>query len=133
MFNNILLPIDHTATSSWKTALPLAREESKLREARLSVICIIPEILKLPNLPDNYGDGAAAHVEAELRTIIGDDLSIMVRQGSIYREILKEAHASDVDLIILASPKGNFPDYRLHTTCSAPTRPVWSATPTVRC
>ena len=33
------------------------------------------------------------------------------REGSVYREILKEAYAIQADLIILASAKGDFPDY----------------------
>ena len=34
-----------------------------------------------------------------------------VREGSVYREILKEAHAIQADLIIMASAKGDFPHY----------------------
>lgn len=39
------------------------------------------------------------------------DTPISVREGSIYREILKEAHGIHADLIIIASAKGDFPDY----------------------
>lgn len=111
MFSKILLPIDHTDEASWAKALPLAREEARLHGAELSVISVIPEILRLPNLPEDYGEGAAAHVEGEIRKIVGDDIPVTIRQGSIYREILKQAHAIEADLIIMASAKGDFPHY----------------------
>lgn len=111
MYSKILLPIDHTDKASWKKALPFALEEAKLHGAELSVVSVIPEILRLPNLPANYGEGAAAHVEGEIRKIVGEEIAITVREGSVYREILKEAHALGADLIIMASAKGDFPDY----------------------
>lgn len=111
MFSKILLPIDHSDEATWVKALPLAREEAKLHGAALSVVSVIPEILRLPNLPENYGEGAAAHVEGELKKIVGEEVPVTVRQGSVYREILKEAHAIQADLIVMASAKGDFPDY----------------------
>ena len=111
MFSKILLPIDHSDEATWVKALPLAREEAKLHGAELSVVSVIPEILRLPNLPENYGEGAAAHVEGEIKKIVGEEVPITVRQGSVYREILKEAHAIQADLIVMASAKGDFPDY----------------------
>ena len=127
MFSKILLPIDHSDEASWKKALPLARQEAAHHGASLSVVSVIPEILRLPNLPENYGEGAAAHVEGEIKKILGDDTAVSVREGSVYREILKEAHQEGIDLIIMASPKGDFPDYPLgpnaarvvrHANCS---------------
>ena len=127
MYSKLLLPIDHTDEASWSQALPLAKQEAKLHGAALSVISVIPEILRLPNLPENYGEGAAAHVEGEVKKIVGEAVPVSVRQGSVYREILKEAHAIQADLIIMASPKGDFPDYLLgpnaarvvrHANCS---------------
>lgn len=111
MFSKILLPIDHTDEATWAKALPLALEQAKLHGAELSVVSVIPEILRLPNLPANYGENAIAHVEGLIKEIVGDAVPVTVRQGSVYREILKEAHAIQADLIIMASAKGDFPDY----------------------
>ena len=111
MVSKILLPIDHTDKASWETALPFASQEAKLHGAELSVVSVIPEILRLPNLPENYGEGAAAHVEGKVKAIVGEGIPVSVRQGSVYREILKEAHAIQADLIVMASAKGDFPDY----------------------
>jgi universal stress protein F len=127
MYSKILLPIDHSDQASWEKALPLALEEARSHGAELSVVSVIPEIMRLPNLPENYGEGAAAHVEGEIKGIVGPEIPVTVRQGSVYREILKEAHAIQADLILMASPKGDFPDYLLgpnaarvvrHANCS---------------
>ena len=62
MYKKILVAIDYDDEASWDKALPLAVEEAKLHGAALSAVSVVPEILKLPNLPDNYGDGAIQHV-----------------------------------------------------------------------
>lgn len=53
MYKKILLPIDHGDEATWKDALPVALEEARLHGASLSVVTVLPEILRLPNLPDN--------------------------------------------------------------------------------
>ena len=130
MFKKILIAIDYAEESSWQKALPLAVEQARLHGAELSAITVVPEVVKLPNLPDNYGEGAAEHVRGTVEGIFkdqGHDIALNVRQGSVYREILKEAHAIGADLIVIASAKGDFPDYPLgpnaarvvrHANCS---------------
>jgi universal stress protein F len=127
MYKKILFAIDYDDQASWDKALPVAVEEARLHGAALSTVSVVPEILKLPNLPDNYGDGAIQHVTKTIQQIVGDGVPVAVRQGSVYREILKEAHAIGADLIMMASPKGDFPDYLLgpnaarvvrHANCS---------------
>ncbi|MCT4657390.1 MAG: universal stress protein [Cohaesibacter sp.] len=117
MVQKILLPIDHTDQNSWAKALPVAVEQAKFYGADLTVIGVIPEILHLPNLPANYGDGAAEHVKHTIGDILSaagqPDLGIEIAQGSVYREILKYAHASDTDMIVMASAKGDFPNYEI--------------------
>lgn len=117
MVQKILLPVDHTDAKSWETALPIALEQARFYGATLSVISVIPEIIKLPNLPANYGDGAADHVRGEVQTILSNadagDIPVDIAQGSVYREILKYAHAEKIDLIVMASAKGDFPNYEI--------------------
>ncbi|MGI9433372.1 MAG: universal stress protein [Geminicoccaceae bacterium] len=113
MFKKILLTIDHTDSRTWEKALPAALEEAKQHGAALRVISVIPEIIRLPNLPENYGAGAIQHVEGKLREILKEtsgEVPIAVHQGSVYREILKDAFAQDIDLIIMASPRSTGPD-----------------------
>lgn len=130
MPKKILIPIDHDDAGSWRKALPAAAEEARLHGAELSAVTVIPEILRLPNLPADYGSGARDHVRSTVEAIVkeqGHDVPVSVRQGSVYREILKEAHAIGADLIMMASPKGESPDYMLgpnaarvvrHANCS---------------
>ena len=117
MVTKILLPIDHTDEQSWKMALPMAREQAKHYGAELHAVSVIPEIIQLPNLPANYGSGAKDHVRGKVREILasggGSDISIHIEQGSVYREILKLAHREGFDMIVMASAKGDFPNYEI--------------------
>ena len=117
MATKILLPIEHTDDQSWKKALPVALEQAKFYGATLEVVSVIPEIVQLPNLPANYGAGAKDHVTGVLRNILdsngAEGVAIHVEEGSVYREILKLAHKEGFDLIVMASAKGDFPNYEI--------------------
>lgn len=127
MYTKILLAIDHAEPASWKKALPLAVEEARLHGAELHAVSVVPEILRLPNLPENYGAGALDYVREKLEDIVGEGILVTTREGSIYREILKLAEELQVDLIMMASPKGTYPYYEIgpnaarvvrHANCS---------------
>jgi universal stress protein F len=116
MYKKILISIDYADEESWRRALPVALEEAKYHGAELSVVTVIPEIIRLPVLPDNYGDQALEHVKGTITKIVADhgtDIAVESREGSIYREILKQAEAIGADLIVMASSKGDFPNYMM--------------------
>lgn len=117
MATKILLPIDHTDDRSWKKALPVALEQAKFYGAELHAVSVIPEIIQLPNLPANYGAGAKEHVRAAVQAVLanGDaaDVPVHIEEGSVYREILKLAHKDGYDMIVMASAKGDFPNYEI--------------------
>ncbi|MGR3617411.1 MAG: universal stress protein [Paracoccaceae bacterium] len=117
MATKIMLPIDHTDDRSWKKALPVALEQAKFYGAELHAVSVIPEIIQLPNLPANYGAGAKEHVRGVVQEILenGDaaDTPVHIEEGSVYREILKLAHKEGFDLIVMASAKGDFPNYEI--------------------
>ena len=117
MIKNILLPIDHTDPKSWQKALPFALEQAKFYDAKLTSIEVFQHVLHLPNLPANYGDGAKDYVQGKIREILDGNgakhVPVDIEEGSIYREILKYAHANDIDMIIMASAKGDFPNYEI--------------------
>lgn len=117
MTTKILLPIDHTDETSWKKALPVALEQAKFYGAELEVMSVIPEIIKLPNLPANYGEGAKGYVEGAVRHILfqaGANVpQVHIKQGSVYREIIKLAHQGEFDMIIMASAEGKFPNFEM--------------------
>ncbi|SMO88659.1 universal stress protein [Ruegeria faecimaris] len=117
MATKILLPIDHSDDRSWKQALPVALEQAKFYGAELHAVAVIPEIIQLPNLPANYGAGAKEHVRNAVQAILdnGDaaGVAVHVQEGSVYREILKLAHKEGFDMIVMASTKGDFPNYEI--------------------
>ena len=117
MATKILLPIDHTDERSWKSALPVAIEQAKFYRAELHVVSVIPEIILLPNLPANYGAGAKDHVRNAVQKVLdhngATDLQIHIEEGSVYREVLKLAHKEGFDMIVMASSKGDFPNYEI--------------------
>ena len=117
MATKILLPIDHTDDRSWKKALPIALEQAKFHGAELHAVSVIPEIIKLPNLPANYGAGAKDHVRKAVQAILdhsqASDVDVHIAEGSVYREILKLAHKDGFDMIVIASAKGDFPNYEI--------------------
>ncbi|WP_281926726.1 universal stress protein [Roseibium album] len=117
MTTKILLPIDHTDDRSWKKALPTAMEMAKLYGAELHAVSVIPEIIQLPNLPPNYGSGAKDFVHQKLAAVLeaggAGDVPIHIEQGSVYRELLKLAHKEGFDHIVMASAKGDFPNYEI--------------------
>ncbi|MFW8633526.1 universal stress protein [Cribrihabitans pelagius] len=117
MATKIMLPIDHTHASSWKKALPAALEQARFHGAELHAVSVIPEIIRLPNLPANYGAGARKHVQGAVEAILAQngaaEIPVYVAEGSVYREILKLAHKEGFDMIVMASAKGSFPEYEI--------------------
>ncbi|WIY24347.1 universal stress protein [Parasedimentitalea psychrophila] len=117
MATKILLTIDHTDDTSWKKALPIALEQAKFYGAELHTVEVIPEIIQLPNLPANYGAGAKEFVRKAVQAILdqgnASDVPVHIKEGSVYREILKLAHKDGFDMIVIASAKGDFPNYEI--------------------
>ncbi|CTQ55315.1 Universal stress protein F [Roseibium album] len=78
---------------------------------------MIPEIIQLPNLPPNHGAGAKDFVRGKVVEVLAangaGDVTVHIEEGSVYREILKLAHKEGFDLIVMASAKGEFPNYEI--------------------
>lgn len=117
MIRKILLPLDHTDPRSWEKGLPVALEQARFYGAELHAISVIPEIIRLPNLPANYGAGARDHVSGILRKILDEndaaDIPLTIAQGSVYREVLKHANSGEFDMIVLASAQGSAPHFEI--------------------
>ncbi|UWQ32026.1 universal stress protein [Leisingera sp. M527] len=117
MATKILLTLDHNDDRSWKKALPLALEQANFYGAELHAVSVIPEIIQLPNLPANYGAGAKDHVRKAVQAILDNasasNVPVHIEEGSVYREILKLAHKEGFDMIVMASAKGDFPNYEI--------------------
>ncbi len=117
MINKILLPLDHTDPRSWEKGLPVALDQARFYGAALHAISVVPEIIRLPNLPANYGAGARDYVFGILRDVLdangGSEVPLTVEQGNVYRELLKRANQGGFDMIVLASAQGPAPYYEI--------------------
>lgn len=63
------------------------------------------------------GLGGADHVTTKIQAVLdaadAGETPITIAQGSVYREILKLAHKDGCDMIVMASAKGDFPNYEI--------------------
>ncbi len=122
MFRDILVPIDLNAPAMWERALQTAVEIASLEGGRLHLMSVIPEF-GLPVVgqyfPADYEkrvrDDILAKLEAIAREQIpeGVDVGLIVAQGSVWREIVREAREREVDLVIMGSHRPGVEDYVL--------------------
>ena len=71
MFKKILVPVDYAEPAGSRRALTIAADMAAHHEAELIIISVIPEIIRLPNLPEDYGAGAKDHVSKVIRGFPG--------------------------------------------------------------
>ncbi len=120
MYKNILIPVDIAEESSWQRALPKAIDETRHAKATLHVLAVASEVPpQLAFIPADYGSKMITNATEKLASIVKaqvpDDISVQqhVRQGSVYKEILKVAQELGADLIIMASHRPEFEGFLL--------------------
>ena len=120
MATKILLPIDHTDENSWKSALPAGDGSGpKFYRAELHVVSVIPEIIQCCRTCRRITALAPRIMSAvRYRSILDHNgacrsSEIHIEEGSVYREVLKLAHKEGFDMIVMASSKGDFPNYEI--------------------
>ena len=122
MLKNILVPIDFNEPSSWEKVFPFATDEARLHGATLHVMTMVPSlhyISRTVELPTNIESTVQKETEQRLATIVKenmpDDLSpqLIIRNGSVYEEILQTADQVKADLILMASHKPSAKTYLL--------------------
>ena len=136
MFKNILVPVDLRHDYSLQQAAPAALGYQRLYGARLHVVSVVPALdLGAPslNLPKDFNRRAITEAKTRLSGYVSKHLPAdaaatqIVREGSIYREILAVAAEVKADIIIMASRKPSLQTYLLgtnaarvveHATCS---------------
>ena len=133
MFKRILIPIDLADESSWQRALPIAIDQVRASGGDLYIVSVVPEIPRLPNLPADYGSQMIPYTEEKLGELVSGrvpsevPVSKLVRQGTVYKEILGVAQEHGCDLIVIASHRPELKDYLLgpnaarvvrHASCS---------------
>jgi nucleotide-binding universal stress UspA family protein len=122
MYRTILLPVDLSDEHSWQRALPTAVELARTFSAGLHVMTVVPAF-GLPMVGQYFPDGfeakmradAAKHLEDFCAARLPADLAAqrIVAEGTIYREILRAAEATQADLIVMGSHRPELSDYLL--------------------
>ena len=119
-FKKILVPVDLGEDSSWKDALPTAIDQAQHAGGELHIVTVVPEEPpQLAWLPEDYSEKMIAYANSQLEKLIETSIPEQtkaekhVRQGSIYREIVKIAQDIDADLIVIASHRPELKDFLL--------------------
>ena len=119
-FKKILVPVDLGEDSSWKEALPTAVDQAQHASGELHIVTVVPEEPpQLAWLPEDYSEKMIAYANTQLDKLLATAIPEKmkaekhVRQGTIYREIVKLAQGIDADLIIMASHRPELKDFLL--------------------
>jgi len=122
MYKSILVPIDLTQESSWKKVMPVAVELAQSHGSDLHILTVIPDFgmaLVGSFFPADYAKNTMAAAEQELvafvkkRVPAGVSMTTDVKQGTIYKEIVRAADKLGSSLIILSSHRPETKDYLL--------------------
>jgi len=111
MYKSILVPIDLADTDLAKPAIATAATLSKTWGGRVRLMNVLPmtPVMLAEYVPADF-DTQQQQVSEEALNIVAHEsgidpgkISIVVRQGGIYHEILEEADAVHADLIVMTS------------------------------
>ena len=122
MYKSILVPVDLTQKSSWKKVMPVAVELAQSHGSDLHILTVIPDFgmaLVGSFFPADYAKNSMAAAVQELAAFVkkrvpaGISVTSDVKQGTIYKEIMRTADKLDISLIILSSHRPETKDYLL--------------------
>jgi universal stress protein G len=111
MFRNILVPVDLTDTDLAKTSIETAVALARASGGIVRLLNVLPDtpMVLAEYVPADFETQQRQSSEEAL-TIIAkesglnpDQMTISVRQGRVYHEVLEEAKATDTDLIVMSS------------------------------
>jgi len=111
MFKSILVPIDLTATDLVKPAIAAAATLAKTWNGTVRLLHVLPSTpaMLAEYVPADFDTQQRQTSEEALAIVARESgiepsrISIAVRQGGIYHEILEEAAAIHADLIVMTS------------------------------
>jgi nucleotide-binding universal stress UspA family protein len=126
MFNNILIPVDLAAESSWRRALPAAVEQTRHGAGALIVMTVsdlnldITETIMSDDFTRKYQEKLEQRLDKLVKQHVPEDIPVrqFVRNGRIYREVLEAANDVNADLIVMASHRPSMEDYLLGTNAA---------------
>jgi len=135
MTETILVAVDLEDTALTERMLAVTSDFAKLKGAQVTLVYVAPDIPPSAaiQLPDDYREQTSATVSKQLGHLVGElnlpsgEAKVVVRFGSIYREMLAQATEDKSDLIIVGCHKPDLADYLLgpnaarvvrHASCS---------------
>jgi nucleotide-binding universal stress UspA family protein len=122
MYKSILVPVDLAQESSWKKVMPVAVELAKSHGSNLHILTVIPDFgmaLVGSFFPADYAKNNMIAVKQELAAFVkkhvpaGVSVTSDVKQGTIYKEIVRAADKQGNNLIVLSSHRPETKDYLL--------------------
>lgn len=137
MYDKILFPVDLANLEAQETARKTAFEFAKIHGSELHVLTVVPFLpahLTEGYLPEGVEKRAIQNVAETLKDYIDEKRAgepipahLAVREGTIYKEVLKYADEHDIQLIVMASHRPELRDYLIgpnaarvvrHSLCS---------------
>ncbi|MDX5360000.1 MAG: universal stress protein [Alphaproteobacteria bacterium] len=134
MFNRILVPVDLDEENTIGNAVRAASDLAKQHGAELRLLTVLPVIpasvsLYMPEdvLSKRVDESKAALANLAKETDPSLKVTTVVRKGTIYDEVIREAEAADCDLIVMTSHRPEMSTYLLgsnaarivrHSNCS---------------
>ena len=134
IFSRIMVPLELSESGLDKAALDKALDLAALEESTLRLIHVVPltPAFLADYVPLDFDLQQTASVKQELDLIASDTgledrVTVVVRQGGVYHEILEEAIKPQIDLIVMSSHRPDMRDYLIgsnagrvvrHATCS---------------
>ena len=135
MIETILVAVDLEDSDLSERMLAVTSELAKLKGAHVTLMYVAPDLPPEAaiQLPDDFRARTSADVSKQLGhlagqlNVPGQAAKVVVRFGSIYREVLAQAEEDEADLIIVGCHKPDLTDYLLgpnaahvvrHASCS---------------
>lgn len=135
MVERILVAVDLEDTGLTERMLAVTSDFAKLKGAQVTLIYVATDIAPAAaiQLPEDYRERTSQAVSEQLGHLVGaldlpsGEVHVVVRFGSIYREVLAQAADDRSDLIVIGCHRPHLADYLLgpnaarvvrHATCS---------------
>ncbi len=118
MFSHIMVPIDLQEPTSWARAVPMAADIARRDGARLTMVSVMPtsQAVALSMAPGMFAlriDEMASELAGLRQQLVPSAVpgDVLVREGSIYGEVVSAAVSLGIDLIVMASHRPAMKDY----------------------
>ncbi|MBN9063106.1 MAG: universal stress protein UspA [Rhizobiales bacterium 65-9] len=127
MFQKILLTVDLADTDIAQSAIGRAVEMTSKGGGALRLIYVRPlmPLMMLEYVPDGFDAERQAEAEARVKELAGklpipaDRVTMVVRQGGVYPEVIAEAESWGADVIVAGSHRPAMSTYLLGSNASA--------------